>query len=294
MATIDLGKIKLVNRGAYNNSTAYTVDDLVQSGGTTYICIQNSTGNAVTNTSYWNVLAQKGTDGTDVGTTLTTQGDILYRDGSGLQRLAAGTSGQVLQTGGSGANPSWGTVSSDFVRVNTTTMSGSTDTVSLDVFNSTYDNYFVLITGVKETTSTSTGSQLRYRLRTSGGDYTSSTYYVAGGGTYIASGGVTEHNAGQWQTNSPDLNGWGIPNNTTQSGNAERQYKWWFFNVNSSRQKNALFEYVSWERGGTYVNHSFGGVQVENTAAQTGFTFYNSAGRNLDSTMKIITYGLKS
>ena len=32
----------------------------------------------------------KGVDGTDVGTTLTTQGDILYRDGSGLQRLAAG------------------------------------------------------------------------------------------------------------------------------------------------------------------------------------------------------------
>ena len=112
MATIDLGKIKLVNRGAYNNSTAYTVDDLVQSGGTTYICIQNSTGNAVTNTSYWNVLAQKGTDGTDVGTTLTTQGDILYRDGSGLARLAAGTSGQFLKTQGAGANPVWATADS--------------------------------------------------------------------------------------------------------------------------------------------------------------------------------------
>ena len=104
MATIDLGKIKLVNRGAYNNSTAYTVDDLVQSGGSTYICIQNSTGNAVTNGSYWSVLAQ---GGTDVSTTITTQGDILYRDGSGLQRLAAGTNGHVLTTGGSGANPSW-------------------------------------------------------------------------------------------------------------------------------------------------------------------------------------------
>jgi hypothetical protein len=48
-----------------------------------------------------------GTDGTDLTTTLTTQGDLIYRDGSGLQRLGAGTSGQVLQTGGSGANPSW-------------------------------------------------------------------------------------------------------------------------------------------------------------------------------------------
>ena len=58
----------------------------------------------------WNKCLKLGTNGTDVGTTITTQGDILYRDGSGLQRLAAGISGQALLTGGSGANPSWGTV----------------------------------------------------------------------------------------------------------------------------------------------------------------------------------------
>jgi len=49
-----------------------------------------------------------GSNGTDVGTVITTQGDILYRDGSGLARLGYGTSGQFLKTGGSGANPSWG------------------------------------------------------------------------------------------------------------------------------------------------------------------------------------------
>lgn len=108
MSTIDLGKIKLVWRGPYDNSTAYTPDDVVSSGGASYICIANSTGNAVSSGSHWNLLAQ---GGTDISTTLTTQGDLLYRDGSGLQRLAAGTSGQVLQTGGSGANPSWTTVS---------------------------------------------------------------------------------------------------------------------------------------------------------------------------------------
>ena len=50
MATIDLGKIKLVWRGTYNNSTAYTVDDVVEytDGGvlSSYICVANSTGNA--------------------------------------------------------------------------------------------------------------------------------------------------------------------------------------------------------------------------------------------------------
>ena len=107
MATLNLGRIKPVFQGAYNNSTAYVVDDIVTFGDETFICIQASTGNATSNTSYWTKLAAKGTDGTDVGTTLTTQGDILYRDGSGLRRLGAGTSGQLLQSGGSGANVSW-------------------------------------------------------------------------------------------------------------------------------------------------------------------------------------------
>jgi hypothetical protein len=35
------------------------------------------------------------------------QGDILYRDGGSWARLAAGTAGQLLKTGGAAANPSW-------------------------------------------------------------------------------------------------------------------------------------------------------------------------------------------
>ncbi|BAQ94214.1 putative carbohydrate binding domain containing protein [uncultured phage_MedDCM-OCT-S30-C28] len=111
MATLNLGRIKPVFRGAYAGGTAYVVDDIVTSGGETFICIQASTGNATSNATYWTKLAEKGLDGTNVATTLTTQGDILYRDGSGLQRLGAGTSGQYLETKGSGQNPVWSTVS---------------------------------------------------------------------------------------------------------------------------------------------------------------------------------------
>tara|TARA_B100001057_G_scaffold371895_1_gene376044 strand:- start:417 stop:1220 length:804 start_codon:yes stop_codon:yes gene_type:complete len=107
MATINLGAIKFNWKGAYNNSTAYAVDDVVSSGGSSYVCILASTGNAVSNGTYWQVMAEGG----DVATTLTTQGDVLYRDGSGLQRLAAGTNGQYLKTQGSGANPTWADVS---------------------------------------------------------------------------------------------------------------------------------------------------------------------------------------
>ena len=141
MATIDLGKIKMVWRGAYDNATAYTPDDVVSSGGSSYICILASTGNAVTNTTYWSLLAQ---GGTDVGTTLTTQGDILYRDGSGLQRLAPGTANQVLKTGGAGANPSWGTLSSDYVKL--ASASSTSGEVSFDgFFTSDYKVYDVIV-----------------------------------------------------------------------------------------------------------------------------------------------------
>ena len=44
-----------------------------------------------------------------VGTTLTTQGDILYRDGSGLQRLPIGTAGKALKVNSSANGFEYGT-----------------------------------------------------------------------------------------------------------------------------------------------------------------------------------------
>jgi hypothetical protein len=113
MATINLGAIKFNWKGAYNNSTAYAVDDVVSSGGSSYVCILASTGNAVSNGTYWEQMSAagtNGTNGTDVGTVITTQGDILYRDGSGLQRLAKGTAGKALVMNSGATAPEWGTV----------------------------------------------------------------------------------------------------------------------------------------------------------------------------------------
>ena len=108
MAIVNLGSIKFNWKGAYAGGTAYAVDDVVSYNGSSYVCTAASTGNLPTDTNFWDQMSSAGTDGTDLTSTLTTQGDILYRDGSGLQRLGAGTSGQALITGGTGANPSWG------------------------------------------------------------------------------------------------------------------------------------------------------------------------------------------
>ena len=107
MAEINLGNIKFNWKGAYAGGTAYVVDDVVSSAGSSYVCILASTGNTPPNGTYWNLMAEAGTDGTDVLTTLTTTGDMLYRDGSGAQRLGIGTAGQELKVNSGATAPEW-------------------------------------------------------------------------------------------------------------------------------------------------------------------------------------------
>ena len=108
MVEVNLGAIRFNWRGAYAGGTAYVADDVVSSGGSSYICILASTGNAVSNATYWSQMSAAGTDGTDLTSTLTTQGDVLYRDGSGLQRLAKGTAAQLLTMNAGATAPEWG------------------------------------------------------------------------------------------------------------------------------------------------------------------------------------------
>ena len=105
MATVNLGRIKFVWQGAYSGATAYVADDVVSYNGSSYICILASTGNLPTNTTYWNLMAQTGTDITSLAG--LAQGDVLYYNGTSWVRLGAGTSGQYLKTNGASANPSW-------------------------------------------------------------------------------------------------------------------------------------------------------------------------------------------
>ena len=104
MATIDLGKIKQVFRGTYNNATAYAVDDLVVftdgSVTSTYICTTASTGNnpssGGTAHANWAYVA-KG----QATSPTTTQGDIIVRGASADGRLAIGAAGKALKVNSS-------------------------------------------------------------------------------------------------------------------------------------------------------------------------------------------------
>ena len=56
----------------------------------------------------------------------STQGSILYRNATGWTQLGPGTTGQVLQTQGTGANPAWATVSGSGTVTNVATGTGLT------------------------------------------------------------------------------------------------------------------------------------------------------------------------
>jgi hypothetical protein len=140
MATVNLGRIKFVWQGAYSGATAYVADDVVSYNGSSYICILASTGNLPTNTTYWNLMAQTGTDITSIAG--LAQGDVLYYNGTSWVRLGAGTSGQFLKTNGSGANPAWATVQAGVLAVTSftnstrTTLSSNT-TTDYEIWNGT-------------------------------------------------------------------------------------------------------------------------------------------------------------
>jgi len=281
MATLNLGRIKPVFRGAYNNGTAYVVDDIVTSGGSSYICIQASTGNAVSNATYWTLMAQ---GGTDVGTTLTTQGDILYRDGSGLQRLPKGTAGQVLQMNSGATAPEYGTVSSDMVLLHTTSaMSGATVAVD-NVFSSTYTNYRVIISNYYP--ASNTGAV--FRFRNGGSALTASDY------TYTH---TRQERSSSTVSQDSTANAWG--NNmaewfqTSYSGNADYtlQATIDIFNPSIAKPLYWRTSSIGWDNGANWLINVTGGGTYRVVTASDGIEFFASSGNISGGILKI--YGLK-
>ena len=213
MATINLGRVKPVFRGAYAGGTAYVIDDIVTYSNETYICILASTGNLPTDTTYWTKLAAKGTDGTngtDLGTVLTTQGDLVYRDGSGLQRLGAGTAGQLLQSGGTGANPSWITADAGKTLQLTNTKTSTRTTFSAS------SSPITLMSGTHTQVKASSKLLFHYRFpffgENSGScrtflDYDGTTYYEAWSWDYSAWSANTNTWSGHFILNAPASTG---------------------------------------------------------------------------------------
>lgn len=63
MAQVNAGRVRFVGRGEYSNSTQYYVFDLVSYNGNSYYAKADTIGNLPTNTTYWQLVAEKGNIG---------------------------------------------------------------------------------------------------------------------------------------------------------------------------------------------------------------------------------------
>jgi len=95
----------LVWKGAWSSSTAYIVNDAVSSGGSSYRCILAHTNQAVTNTTYWAVVAQVGATGPAGPTGATGSAGATGTTGPTGLAGAAGAAGATGGTGRTGGIP---------------------------------------------------------------------------------------------------------------------------------------------------------------------------------------------
>ena len=289
MATINLGAIKFNWKGAYNSGTSYAVDDVVSSGGNSYVCIQAHSNQAVGNaTAYWNIMSSagtNGTDGTDLGTTLTTQGDILYRDGSGLQRLGAGTSGQVLQTSGTGANPSWtNQAEGGLVHLATTDVTSAGGYVSFNnIFTTDYDYYRCHWSNMNNTSGGY--SLIAYLTDNAGSQLGAGQYETVGGASWGNSGGSGYFSDRAWAANYIKINSSGnISNSVPCSG---------YIDISNPRDSGYRTTYTSdhFYHDGVYHLRGWSGGCLANSVEVYGIEFSVTGGAiNTNSVFSVFGY----
>lgn len=125
--------------GTWSSATTYAIRDAVAYNGSSYYAIAISTNEAPPNATYWNLLAEKGTDGSGSGTVTSVTGTGTV---SGIALTGTVTSAGNLTLGGAldlsapptigNTTPNTGRFTSLTVNDNTTLGSSNTDTATFN------------------------------------------------------------------------------------------------------------------------------------------------------------------
>ena len=107
--------------------------------------------------------------------TVTTAGDIIYRNATVPTRLGIGTAGQVLKVNAGATAPEWGAAGNSALTLLSTTSFSGVSSVSLpaNTFSATYDNYWMML---NITAGGAADAYISARLRASGTDNSTSNY----------------------------------------------------------------------------------------------------------------------
>jgi hypothetical protein len=212
-------------------------------------------------------------------------GQLQYNNAGAFAAVSSGTSGQVLTSAGSGVVPTWTTPGGgSMILLSTVTASNAATADVETTFNSTYDNYVIMATGVIGELDNRT-KLMRFKID---GTYKTAGYrgvlwssaYTSGVGTISATNdGIILFESHYASTRPLEKSDFTVyinrPSDTTAYKNVH------FIGAGFGESSSAALRNVAVEGGGTWA---------DNTNAITGFQFLCSAG-NITGTFRL--YGIK-
>ena len=195
---------------------------------------------------------------------------------------AAGTSGQVLTSSGSGV-PTWSTPAGALVFISSQTVTTAVASVDFTTgINSTYDNYYIVFSNFV----VAAGGRLVLRLRQvttfKSANYVNLNLYVQAGGVIGSGFSTTDTYIMASNGGVPDSNGYWSGYFTLSSAN------------NGTRRVPAVSGYVGCvgNTGASSTIQNFSGAQ-DVAGVITGFQLLSSTGSNLTSGT-VALYGIKT
>jgi len=292
MAQVDIGKIKIVWKAAWDSSTAYTVDDAVSHSGSSYICIQaGSNQNPSSATAYWQVMASagtNGTDGTDVGATLANK-EIAFKTNAGaVDGIPIGNAGEFLKVNSGATGYEYGAVSSDFVKISTIDVSSAVGELAFNTqFSSTYKMYKLIFKKLKASANNNE-LFLRYRVGTS--NQTNADAYYATYMTSYYNGNSGSTNNSNTKQNYMRILNWSMPYTSDATYGWNGEFNFYDPQANMPTMGGLIHGY---ERNfDNLLNATFAHSYNVSISNIDGFTLYLSAGANFtDGTATL--YGIK-
>lgn len=211
-----------------------------------------------------------------------TAGGVAYGTGSQAKMNNAGTVGQALLSGGAGV-PTWGQAGS-FTLLSTVTANNSATVDVESTFNSTYDAYLMIASGV---TPQNNNTGMRMEMKLSGSYVTSSTYLW-----FYQNAIQSSLTFGFSSSTTSDTN---IQINNGFQGNAASDGLDFQLSVYNP-SNTSFFKLINWT-GVSYMSsvprlQGFSGFGVNNGsgAALTGLRFYFASGNIKNGSFRL--YGI--
>tara|TARA_Y100001937_G_scaffold76705_1_gene104135 strand:+ start:1151 stop:2008 length:858 start_codon:yes stop_codon:yes gene_type:complete len=284
MATLNLGRLKPVFRGAWNNATAYNVDDIVVRSNQSYISIQAGTNqDPATATAYWTLMAAAGTD---VGAALANK-EIAFKTNAGaVDGIPIGTAGQFLKVNSGATGYEYGSVSSDFVKISTIDVSSPVGELAFNQqFSSTYKKYKLIFNKFR---ASANNNELYLRLRIGTTNQTQSNEYYSTYHTSYYNGSTGGVNNSNDKYSFCRVLNWGMPHS---SGNRSFNGEINFYDPQAYRPVWGGHIHGHERNFDNLLNASFAHTYDMDVNVD-GFTLYLSASANfIDGTATL--YGIK-